>query len=179
MKVIGITGMPGSGKSIVSRIAEEMGFGVTRMGDIIREEAKKRDKPSGKVAVELREEFGNFVVANRSIEKISETAENTLNPDFFVIEGIRSPYEVNIFRERFPSFKVIAVHSTPKTRYHRLKNRMRDDDSDKKYKFKNRDKRELQFGIGEVISTADFMVVNEGSLKKFKSILRSILKNEM
>jgi dephospho-CoA kinase len=56
---------------------------------------------------------------------------------------------------------------------------MRDDDSDKKNVLKKRDKRELKFGIGDVISTSDYMVVNEGSVKKFKSLLRSILKNEM
>ena len=44
MKIIGLAGMPGSGKGVVSSIAEEMGCHIIRMGDIIREEAKKRVK---------------------------------------------------------------------------------------------------------------------------------------
>ncbi len=46
-----------------------------------------------------------------------------------MIEGIRSQYEVEIFKKNFNEFKVIAVHSTPKTRFKRLKKRMRPDDS--------------------------------------------------
>ena len=46
-----------------------------------------------------------------------------------MIEGIRSEYEVEIFKNNFNNFKIIAVHSTPKTRFKRLKKRMRPDDS--------------------------------------------------
>jgi dephospho-CoA kinase len=96
-----------------------------------------------------------------------------------MIEGIRSPYEVEIFRKNFKDFKVIAVHSTPKTRFKRLKKRMRDDDSVELSQFKKRDERELKFGIGNVIATADYMIVNEGPVKKLKNVVRGVLKNEM
>ncbi|WP_243674686.1 AAA family ATPase [Vulcanisaeta distributa] len=36
-----ITGLPGSGKTIVSDVARELGLPVVTMGDIIREEAVK------------------------------------------------------------------------------------------------------------------------------------------
>ena len=39
---MGISGLPGSGKSLVSEIAAKKGAAVVSMGDIIREEAKKR-----------------------------------------------------------------------------------------------------------------------------------------
>ena len=91
-------------------------------------------------------------------------------PDYkcriFMIEGIRSQYEVDIFKKNFKDFKIIAVHSTPKTRFKRLKRRMRPDDSKEESEFLLRDKRELNFGIGNVIATADYMVVNEGPLKE-------------
>jgi dephospho-CoA kinase len=96
-----------------------------------------------------------------------------------MIEGIRSPFEVEIFKENFPNFKVITVHSTPNTRFNRLKKRMRLDDSTEKSEFLKRDKRELNFGIGNVIATSDYIVVNEGAIKKFKNIVRSILQNEI
>ena len=42
MRVMGISGMPGSGKATVSELAAEKGAITVVMGDIIREEAKKR-----------------------------------------------------------------------------------------------------------------------------------------
>ena len=56
---------------------------------------------------------------------------------------------------------------------------MRLDDSAEKSEFLKRDKRELNFGIGDVIATSDYIIVNEGAIKKFKSIVRSILQNEI
>ena len=47
MKVIGVTGLPGSGKSVVSRIAKKLDIPIVRMGDVIREEAKKRNQETG------------------------------------------------------------------------------------------------------------------------------------
>lgn len=189
MKVIGITGMPGSGKSVVSRVAESLGMKVVRMGDVIRDEAQKRNEDPGIVAVELRKEYGKFVVADRCVEKIKNTSNtshnSTLNnksldkTKLFLIEGIRSPWEVEIFKNNFPDFKVIAVHSKPETRFLRLKKRMRSDDSSESKEAIKRDQRELKFGIGDVIANSDFMVVNEGSINKFKNTIRSIIKNEL
>mgnify|MGYP006058305409 CR=1 FL=1 len=50
MQVMGISGLPGSGKSLVSDIAIERGAMIVSMGDIIREEAKKRGE---KVTIEI------------------------------------------------------------------------------------------------------------------------------
>jgi len=167
--------MPGSGKGVVSRVSDELGINVVRMGDVIRNEAKKRDESPGVVAVKLRQEHGQYVVAHRCAEIILSKDDHSL----FLVEGIRSPFEVEIFKEKFPGFKVMAVHSTPQTRFKRLKRRMRSDDSHNKKEFISRDKRELKFGIGDVIAMADYMVVNEGPVGKFKKLVRSILKNEM
>ncbi len=178
MKVIGVTGLPGFGKSVVSRVAKKLNIPLVRMGDVIREEAKKRNQKTGDVAVELRREYGEFVVAERCVE-IIKNHFNTLNRtpkinvpgskcSIFMIEGIRSQYEIEIFKKHFKNFKVIAVHSTPETRFKRLKKRMRPDDSREESEFLLRDERELNFGIGNVIATADYMIVNEGPLKKIK-----------
>jgi len=178
--------MPGSGKSVVSRVADSLGMKVVRMGDVIRNEAQIRNEPPGKVAVELRQEYGEFVIAERCVETIknSSTSESShkstdRRSQLFLVEGIRSPWEVQIFKRNFPNFKVIAIHSSPKTRYIRLKKRMRSDDSAEITEAKKRDQRELKFGIGEVIASADYMVVNEGAKGKLKNTVRGILKNEL
>ena len=40
--VVGLTGMPGSGKSLVVAAARLEGYDVVVMGDVVREETKKR-----------------------------------------------------------------------------------------------------------------------------------------
>lgn len=186
MKVIGVTGMPGSGKSVVARIAKGMGMHIIRMGDVVREEAEERGADVGKVAVKIRDEYGKFVVAERCIEKIRElesknesikiSGTSVKNQNMYMIEGIRSPHEVHLFKKNFKDFKVIAIYSSPKTRFKRLKKRSRYDDSKEMTEFKKRDKRELGFGIGDVIAASDYMIVNEGSLWKYKKHIRSVLE---
>jgi len=182
MQVIGVTGLPGSGKSVVARVANNLGINVIRMGDVIRDEALKINADIGETAVKLREDYGKYVVAEKCVEILKEALKNTsndINELKFVIEGIRSHAELEIFKKHFGKFKIIAIYSSPKTRFMRIKRRQRSDDSTIIFKFKNRDERELKFGIGNVIATSDYMIVNEGSIWKYKNSIRSILKKEM
>jgi dephospho-CoA kinase len=182
MHVIGVTGLPGSGKSVVARVANNLGINVIRMGDIIRDEALKRNADIGETAIQLRKEYGKYVVAEKCVEILKETSyKSSKNKSDLkcIIEGIRSPAEVEIFKKHFGQFKVIAIHSSPKTRFMRLKRRKRSDDSASVSDFIKRDERELNFGIGNAIATSDYMIVNEGPIWKFKNSISSILKNEM
>jgi len=169
MKVIGVAGMPGSGKGVVSRIAEKMGYHIIRMGDIIREEAAKRGEDPGKVAVKLRKEHGEYIIAEKCIPMIE-------NKEKVLIEGIRSPYEVEVFKKHYKGFKIISVFSTRRTRFKRLQKRGRKDDTKDYKKFIERDQRELGFGLGDVIATSDYIIINEGTLQKFKENTKRILK---
>ncbi len=173
MKVIGVVGMPGSGKGVVTKVAEDMDIAIIRMGDVVREEAKKRKKDVGKVAIMLRREYGDSFIAKTCVDRIKK-----LNINKIMIEGIRSLDEVETFKNNFEDFKVIAIHSSPKTRFRRLKRRNRVDDPKNILEFKERDERELGFGIGDAIATSDYMIVNEGPLEKFKRDIRGILDNE-
>lgn len=175
MKVIGVSGMPGSGKSLISNMARKRGFFIIRMGDMIRKEAEKRNEPTGKVAIDLRNEMGDFVVAELCVNKINEIDNKNLN---FLIEGIRSPFEVELFRKKFKNFKLVSVHSSPKNRFNRIRKRQRNDDSNDYSKFKQRDQRELNFGIGTVIVLSDYMILNDGPIKKYKTQINIFLNNE-
>lgn len=204
MKVFGVTGLPGSGKSIISRIAKKEGIHTISMGDVIREEAEKRHITTGQAAVNLRKQYGNNVVADRCVKKIQNHSRNRNNKkttikkiyptrnhnqgrkkykkiqqDIYIIEGIRSPYEVKYFKRYFKNFKIIAIHSSPQERFNRLKRRKRKDDSPDYKKFQERDRRELNFGIGNVIAEADYMLVNEGPIQIFKKSVKSVIINEI
>ena len=115
MEVMGISGLPGSGKSLVSEIAAKKGAAVVSMGDIIREEAKKRGESSKETATNLRKEHGKYIVAQLTIEKIKQMIEDKLATTI-IVEGIRSPFEVNMFKENFDNFIILSIFANPAIR---------------------------------------------------------------
>src|SRR5207249_4371996 len=70
---------------------------------------------------------------------------------------------------------VVAVHASPRTRYERMLRRRRTDDAGSIEAFRARDLRELSWGLGDVIATADVMLVNEGTLEEFRRQARTAL----
>jgi len=174
--VIGVAGMPGSGKTAIARIAKEKGFAVVVMGDEIREEAKRRGlEPTpenvGNIMLKLREEEGPAIVAEKCVPKIADASTGIV-----LVDGIRSLQEVYEFEKNFPLFLLVAVHSSPETRFGRLFRRRRSDDPMGWEVFIKRDLRELKVGQGNVIAMADYMVVNEGTLEEFKTRIREVLE---
>lgn len=174
--VVGIVGMPGSGKSVADGILKEDGFSVIVMGDVIREEVAKRGlNPTpenvGGVMVKIRREEGPAVVAKRCIIKINEASTKDV-----VVEGLRSLAEFNEFRREFANFKLIAIHASPIIRFNRIFGRNRSDDSKDWQTFVERDLRELEVGIGSAIALADYMIVNESSLQHFQASIRECSK---
>jgi len=174
--VIGVTGMAGSGKSLVVNVAAKSGYAVVVMGDEVREEAQRRNLPPtpeslGKIMLELRQAEGETVIAKRCVFKIEKAAEQKV-----VVDGLRSLAEAEEFRKHFSSFKVIAVHSSPETRFRRLFNRQRSDDPKDRQAFRERDLRELGVGLGNVIAMADDLITNEGAITRSKDKARQILK---
>ena len=174
MQVMGISGLPGSGKSLVSDIATERGAIIVSMGDIIREEAKKRGENTKETAQNLRAEHGQYIVSEWTIKKIkqlqSEGVENAI-----IVEGIRSPHEVDMFKENFDNFIILSIFANPTLRFKRLKNRMREDDSQEYSEFQKRDQMELDFGIGNVISLSDKLIINESDLESYSEKIKEFL----
>lgn len=173
--VIGLAGMPGSGKSLVVDTARELGYDVVVMGDVVRQETAKRGldltpQNVGKVMLELRKEGGNFVIAQRCIPKIEEQASRKV-----LVDGLRSLFEADIFKEHFSKFILVAVHASPGTRFKRLSNRGRSDDALEWQVFHERDSRELGVGLGNVIAMAEQMIVNDNSVELVKLKIKEAL----
>lgn len=179
MKVIGFCGLPGSGKS--KSIEAIIGLGpVITMGDVIRNEAKKRNieltgENLGRIAKELREKCGQTIVAEKCVELIKAQ-----NNDIIFIDGIRSMAEVNAFRREW-KFPIIAIDLNDEERFKRLLLRGRSDDPKTIEELKERDKREIGFGIREVINKADYKIINNISEKKLqqktRKLVNEIIKN--
>ncbi|PKQ27578.1 MAG: dephospho-CoA kinase [Candidatus Anoxymicrobium japonicum] len=173
MKVIAFTGMPGSGKSEAVRIVKERGLQVIRMGDMVWDEVRRRglelkDSYVGMVATEMRRIHGPSIWAQRTAKKLAGMRTETLELDAVVIDGVRNSEEIEFFKNELGSdFRLVAIHASPKTRYERILARKRDDDDFiGEASVKNRDFRELGWGLGSVIAMADVMIVNEGTIEE-------------
>lgn len=182
VKVLALTGMPGSGKTIIADVASRLGIPVFSCGDAVREVALEKGlKPTsevlGRLMFELRKSEGPTAVIRRVILKMRGSSP-LKGP--VLVEGIRSLAEVEELEASFKT-SVMAVHSSPMTRYKRLRSRGRSDDPKNIEEFRLRDRRELKVGVGEVIALADIMLINEGSLHAFRAevedTLRRWLKN--
>ena len=174
--VIGLAGMPGAGKSLVVETAHELGYAIVVMGDVIRQETLKRGleltpQNVGKVMLQLREEGGNYVIAQKCIPKIEEQTSTKV-----LVDGLRSLYEADAFKAHFAQFNLVAVHASPETRFNRLFNRRRSDDPDGWEVFHDRDMRELSVGLGNVIAMAEQVIVNDNSVERVKAKVKETLQ---
>lgn len=175
MKVIGFCGLPGSGKSTVLKAIEDLGVIIT-MGDIIRNEALKRsieptDENFGKIAQELRDEFGPEIVAEKCVALIKN-----LENEVIFIDGLRSIVEVKVFRNSW-KFPIVAIMIDDNTRFERLSKRARPDDPKTLEDLRERDQREISFGLNEVINSANYKVNNNLSVKEVQKIARDLILN--
>jgi dephospho-CoA kinase len=172
--VIGLAGMPGSGKSLVVAAARLEGYSVVVMGDVVREETEKRGlamnpENIGRVMLELRKKGGASVIAEKCIPKIERKRNRKV-----IVDGVRSLSEVDAFKKHFPKFSLIAVHSSSEARYNRLHSRRRSDDPDDWNLFHERDMRELSVGLGNAIAMAEHIIVNENNRDTAKAKSRRV-----
>jgi len=174
--VLGLTGMPGSGKSLVVNVAEQQDYDIVIMGDVIREETKKRKmditpENMGKVMLALRREEGPAVIAKRCLPKITKSKKSKV-----MVDGIRSLDEIDEFKRNLKKFTHIGVHASPDTRFERLFNRARPDDPKNWEDFNERDMRELSVGLGNAITMAERMIINEGPINVVTVDIREALE---
>jgi dephospho-CoA kinase len=177
MQVVATVGMPGSGKGEFAAVADEMGYPVVRMGDVIRDEAERRgvepsDANLGAIATALREEHGDDVIARRCVDAVRDR-----DADLVVVDGVRGIDEVETFRDAFgDDLALVAVEAPFEDRLERLDERGRSDDVSSEQALERRDERELGYGMGEAIEAADATVANDGSLAAFRERARAMLR---
>lgn len=173
MKIIGLVGMPGCGKEEFVKIAMEKDISVIRMGDIVRDEVRKKelkliDKNVGALADRERKRFGYGIWAERTIPHIKY--ETT------IIDGIRGIEEVSVFKKKYgKAFLLVGIDASFETRYRRIRKRKRKDDRLSRKQFKRRDEREESWGIMEAMKMSDYTIKNEGTLKEFRKRVEKVL----
>lgn len=172
MKIIVIAGMPGTGKEELLSVAGSLGIPFVRMGDAVREfysgSPDNAKMSIGEFASSERKRFGTNIWAKRTLEK--------MNGDMFLVDGCRSMAEIKSFRELGGDVVIIGIHSPPDQRYSRLVRRGRDDAPMNKDEFDRRDSREISWGLAEVLTLSDIMLVNDSGLAEFHSASEKALR---
>ena len=169
--------MPASGKSVAVKIAKDKNILVVRMGDLVWEETKKQglklnDLNVGKIANDMRKKHGKEIWAQRTVEKIKSTVKR----DCVVIDGVRNCEEIDLFKKELGrDFVVIAIDAPDELREKRTLARKRRDDSHNVKDFEERDKREIQWGLKDVIENADIVISNKGSIEEFRKKVKEKL----
>lgn len=181
MRVIGIVGLPGSGKSEAAAVARELGVPVVAMGDVIRQACRDRGldpaEHHGHVARALREENGQGAIAERSLPFIESALDDSST---VLVDGIRSGVEVERFEAAFEnSFTLVAIEAPFEMRAERVDARGRDTPvAEGGESLRARDERELGFGMDTVIERADVTIENTDSLDAFHDRIHTLLTEE-
>lgn len=180
--IIGVTGMPGSGKSEFARFAEELGHQTVVMGDVVRakvveEGFEPTPEMSRKYMIKLREDLGETAVAHLTCLTIENLKQQGIHK--IIIDGIRSQAEVTYFKNQLNNdFLIVAIHVDPRLRYDRLKLRGRKDAPQTEKDFQLRDEDELKLGLGETIAFSNYVIPNNNALESFREQSLSLL-NEL
>lgn len=200
MKIIGLVGLPGSGKGEASRIARQQGLTVLVMGDVIRQEAARQgleatDVNLGHVGCALREAEGPEAVARRILQKARASGEETI-----VVDGLRSREEADYFATQAEQFHLVEICAPAEERLRWLQARGRPDDpgsglcgadeqdQDEKIisscgepdgqaaaALEQRECREMGWGMCQAIEAAGLKLRNDGSLEEFRENARKLL----
>jgi dephospho-CoA kinase len=162
--IVCITGMPGSGKSTVAESLKKKGFDVMAMGDLVRDEVKRKniepnDVNLGNLMLNLRKQFGPGAIAHLILNEIEKREKLAYAPHKLVIDGVRSVHEVELL-QKIGCVRLLAIHASASIRLEHLRKRARGDAPFNEYEFDNRDTRELGVGISEAIAMSDEILSN-------------------
>ena len=169
MKVVSIVGMTGAGKSEVSRVFEQNGFIRVRFGDVTDEEIKQRGLELNEaneryIRELLRQEHGMSAYAKLNLPKIDSALEHS----DVVIDGLYSWEEYTFLKAYYgEDLWVVAVWSSPRTRYQRLTTRLERHLTLEEAA--ERDRVEIEnINKGGPIAMADFTIINESSIEDLR-----------
>lgn len=126
--IIGLTGLPGAGKSVITDILKKNGFSHIVSGDLVRAEAFRRGVAKEdrykfhEVANALHAERGPAALVQMAIEKIRASVEN-----LWIFDGIRNPAQIVEFRNNMNT-RILGITAQRELLIKRILSRKREGD---------------------------------------------------
>lgn len=177
--VVGIVGMPGSGKSVLAEMFNNAGWAKSYFGSVTLKELDRRQLPYNEmneknVREELRAELGEDAYAKCLLPEIVEYAKK--RP--VIIDGLYSWSEYLYLKVNLQSrFKILAVVTNSQNRYNRLV--YREQRPLTQEQAISRDHAEIErLSKGGPIAIADYYILNNGTIEEFNNNFRTLLTKE-
>lgn len=179
LRIIGVTGPFGSGKTTASEFFEKKGYKIVPLSSFLEEEALKRKLPLTRkvlqdIGNEWRELYGPGILVKKALKGLKKD-------EMLVVDGLRNLGELNELRHRKDSI-ILAVVADRKIRFERLKKLKRREKLNEKL-FEKLDLRDL--GVNEkmtglqtalCIALADVFIDSNSNIKDFEAKLNKFLK---
>jgi dephospho-CoA kinase len=196
MKIVGIGGLPRSGKDSLAELLIEAGYFGFSFGDFTRKNSLERhkDKPDPisvanmtETSNWLRETYGSDVILQEALKEFNEKQAAGGNYKGLVLFSVRAPVEVDWILEQ--GGELIWVEASDEVRHERgLKNLRKGEPVLSLEEFKRQEAlqwqpqpgipEESQMNIAYVKSKATKTLINNGNdFEAFKAEAREILKN--
>ncbi|MBI4096031.1 MAG: AAA family ATPase [DPANN group archaeon] len=174
-KVIGLAGMPGSGKSTIAEILKDK-YGATQIHthDFIKNFLKGRgikEEPENVVmaSIYIWLDYGEMPLIDWIQKQIISR-----KPKLVAIDSLRTMEEARYFRARYgKNFTILATLSPQKKRQAWLKKRT---PKITELELRVRDREELRLGVGDLIANADCYLDASGTVENGKKQLQAIMK---
>lgn len=178
--IIGLTGPFGSGCSyIATNILIEEGYKYISLSDILREEISSENSTRSDLqdkGNELRKQKGANYLAKRAIEII-----NSLEDKKIIVDSIRNTHEIELFKESYPDFYLIATWANKDIRWKRVEKKYKgnlslfekDDGRDKDEKSENGQQITLCYQMADIIILNE-KEIHSTSSDDFKNIKRIV-----
>ena len=181
VKIVGLVGLAGSGKSEAVRYIKSKRYPHVYFGGVVLQAIKDAGLEINPVnekmmREKLRADYGKDVIVNKIVEQINKLIES--GQKRIIADGIYSWTEYKILKKNFPiEMKVIALVPPKSMRHKRIG--ARPDRAFTPAEINDRDYNEIEnLEKGGPIAMADYFIVNDGSIssthKKIDKVLREI-----
>ena len=171
--IISLTGKNAAGKGEIAKHLQSKSFIYFSLSDALREEATRQGLDHSretliKLGTEMREKFGNGILAVKINKKIRHLKEQGKKD--FVVDSIRNPGEIEELRKN-KDFLLVAVHADAKIRFQRLLKRGRIGDAQTFEEFLEHERKENNNeGAGQqldkCIEMADKVINSNGTIEE-------------
>ena len=183
--ILGLTGKNAAGKGEVANYLKSKGFAYCSLSDELREEATKGSIGHSRESLinlgnELRGKYGPNYLARKINNKINQAKKLRSERNFFVVDSIRSPFEVEELRKN-RDFILVGVDAPIELRFERLLKRDRLGDAKTLVDFKLQEEMEnlkddTNQQLDKCLEMADKIIVNDGELEDIHKKIDRLLE---